>query len=372
MGDPNRFGGGNHFASNLIKILRRGGNEVSLCSWEKPVEGYCHEGFLEAERIYLPSFLIKKFIKSGALWKILIASNSAIKKCVKDFKPDAVINANVEPAAFRNVKMAKRIFYCHFPTEFKAYKQDLLHLIYRIPYWYWHYRELSRLDAIVCNSHYTKQVAYLCWKNYVPKDKFYVIYPAIDITLFEKEVKRDRKICYVGRIAEGKGIEHVLDNFVNIYGKIDAALEIAGGLSDYNRSYYERIRNRISELQREGLPIKLEINVPYSRIIETLLSSRVMVSFNPEEHFGIVPVEAQAAGCVPIVAKGGGQLETVRHRKTGFLVDSPEKIARYIMMLFEDEGLWKKMSQSAKKWALNFSLEKISLEWSAFLHSLAG
>jgi len=39
-------------------------------------------------------------------------------------------------------------------------------------------------------------------------------------------------------------------------------------------------------------------------------------------------------------------------------------------MLFEDEDLWLKMSNSAKRWATRFSLEKISEEWNFILNSL--
>jgi len=96
-----------------------------------------------------------------------------------------------------------------------------------------------------------------------------------------------------------------------------------------------------------------------------------MVSFNPEEHFGIVPVEAQAAGCPPIVARGGGQLETVKHCETGFLVENPQEISSYLVALFEDNKLWSKISESARKWASKFSLENIAREWDALLSSLS-
>ncbi|MBS7624494.1 glycosyltransferase family 4 protein [Candidatus Bathyarchaeota archaeon] len=369
--NPNYFGGGNKFASDLIKMLKMYNHDVALCAWEKPVEGKCYESFLDIEEVYLPSFLTKKI--KGKLWKIAFASSSAIKKCMKKFKPNIIINANVEPAAFRGIKAAKKVFYCHFPTELKVYKYTLLYLLYRVPYWFWHYKEIEAIDAIVCNSYYTKNIAYLCWKHHVPKDKFHVIYPAVDISAFRREIRREEKICYVGRIDANKGIDYVIDAFLEVYDKINISLEIVGGVSSQeNVRYYEGIlKPRVDALRRKGFPIKLEVNVPYSRIAETLLSSKAMVSFNPEEHFGIVPVEAQAAGCPPIVARGGGQLETVKHCETGFLVENPQEISSYLVALFEDNKLWSKISESARKWASKFSLENIAREWDALLSSLS-
>ena len=45
--------------------------------------------------------------------------------------------------------------------------------------------------------------------------------------------------------------------------------------------------------------------------------------FPGEEDFGIVPVEAMAAGCPVIALKKGGALETVQENKTGVFFDEP-------------------------------------------------
>jgi len=55
-----------------------------------------------------------------------------------------------------------------------------------------------------------------------------------------------------------------------------------------------------------------------------------MTNFNPEEHYGIVPIEAMAAGTPPIVADGGGQKETVIHGETGFRVKNEDQMADFM------------------------------------------
>ena len=44
------------------------------------------------------------------------------------------------------------------------------------------------------------------------------------------------------------------------------------------------------------------------------------------EHFGITPVEAMAAGCVPIVLGKGGLPEIVEHDKSGFLWNTLDEL----------------------------------------------
>ncbi|HSZ69090.1 MAG TPA: glycosyltransferase [Solirubrobacteraceae bacterium] len=71
------------------------------------------------------------------------------------------------------------------------------------------------------------------------------------------------------------------------------------------------------------------------RMRDTLLSGARALLFPGEEDFGIVPVEAQAAG-VPVIAYGvGGACETVRDGRTGVLFDehSPAGLARAIERL---------------------------------------
>jgi glycosyltransferase involved in cell wall biosynthesis len=345
-----------------------------LCAWAKPIEGSCFEEFLKIEHVYLPSKLSK--LAKGELFRCNFLSSSALKQCLKNQKPDIIINAIDEPAVFRVAHpTVKKIQYCHFPIElqqlFGFQQYDLPHLIYRLPYLHLLYRELKKLDAVICNSKYTLNAVRLLWKYHVPKNSLHVIHPAINTTLFEKKIKKEHKLCYIGRLAPEKGIEHVIDAFLKINKKTGASFEIVGGGIRWNRSYFEeQVKSRVLKLQREGVPIKLSVEVPYSQIVETLLTSKLFLSYNPEEHFGIVSIEAQAAGCVPIVAYGGGQEEAVKHRVTGFLIKSPESIVDYALSVLNEDKLQLKMSRAAREWASSFSREKIAQKWIDLLKKL--
>ena len=312
--------------------------------------------------------MLSKLAK-GELFRCNFLSSSALKRCVNDYKPDIIINAIDEPAVFRAARSdAKKIQYCHFPIEiqrlFGFQQYDIPHLIYRLPYLYLLYNELKNVDAVICNSEYTLNAVRLLWQYHIPKNSLHVINPVINTTLFKEKIKKEHKLCYVGRISPEKGIEPVIDAFLKINKKTGVSFEIIGGGLVWNRSYYEeRVTPRVLKLQREGIPIKLSVDVPYKQIVRTLLTSKLMLSFNPDEHFGIVPIEAQAAGCVPIVAQGGGQKETVKHGVTGFLANSPDVMVDYALSVLNDDKIQLKMSLAAREWASGFSREKTAQKW---------
>ena len=75
------------------------------------------------------------------------------------------------------------------------------------------------------------------------------------------------------------------------------------------------------------------------------------------EHFGIVTVEAMAAGCVPIVINKGGQPEIVEHGVSGFLWNTIEELNEYTLRVARDEQLRIRMSDAARSRAQLFSTE---------------
>jgi glycosyltransferase involved in cell wall biosynthesis len=77
---------------------------------------------------------------------------------------------------------------------------------------------------------------------------------------------------------------------------------------------------------------------------------------NPDllEHFGIVTVEAMAAGCVPLVIDRGGQPEIVEHGVSGFVWNTLAELRAYTLRLLADDALWKRMSEAARHRSLQF------------------
>jgi len=365
LSDANVLGGGSKFAADLASSMKAIGHDVAVCAWDKPKPNRCHEEFLDihSERWFTPSF----GYNLGAVYKTTFNLASAVKRCVDRFDPDIVINTTT-PTVLRVVpERMKRITYVYFPTELTIYRHTLRDELYRSIYWWIHYKTIKNLDAVVCDSDYIKRLTYLIWKCSLPDmSKYHTIYPCVDVHRFEdKQEIRERKVCYVGRIDRNKGIDMVLDAYLMVRRDLpDTKLEIVGGVkgSVGAEAYYPVLLSRLSQIKDEH--IILRTDVPGSEIARTLLSSRCMASFNPEEHYGIVPVEAMAAGTPPIVADGGGQRETVIHGETGYSVRSEEEMISAMVDLLSDDDTFERMSRAGRSRAKNiFSREVFAKKW---------
>lgn len=83
-----------------------------------------------------------------------------------------------------------------------------------------------------------------------------------------------------------------------------------------------------------------------------------------QEGFGIVFVEAAAAGCPQIAGKSGGSAEAVAHGETGYVVDTPsdaDAVARSIAELLADPQRGEQMRATSRSHAVeNFSYDKLA------------
>jgi alpha-1,3/alpha-1,6-mannosyltransferase len=361
----NGFGGGNKFAADLMSALREIGHDVAVCAWDRPVPGRCHEEFLDVppERWFIPRFRYNL----GKLYKITFNLASTVRRCADNFKPEVVINTTTEPSVLHLIPMSiKRVSFVHYPTELTAYGHSLKYEVYRSIYWWMHYKAIGNIDAIVCNSNYIKEITYLMWKCSLPdRTKYHTIYPCVDVQRFGVKEERERKVCCVGRIDRNKGIDVVVDAFLKAKGSVpEAKLEIVGGVrgSPWAEAYYPSLVSRLNQIRDER--ISLKVDVPSSEITRALMTSRCMANFNPEEHFGIVPVEAMAAGTPPIVADGGGQRETVLDGETGYLVHSKDEMADAMVSLLSDDAAFAMMSRAGRRRAASvFSKGVFAKKW---------
>jgi alpha-1,3/alpha-1,6-mannosyltransferase len=107
-------------------------------------------------------------------------------------------------------------------------------------------------------------------------------------------------------------------------------LVIAGG---YDERRTES-RDTLLRLQEQARQLGLAEHVVFKRSPSdaerlVLLSHCRCVVYTPEnEHFGLVPLEAMAAGRPVVAVNSGGPLETIVHEKTGLLCEpTPQAFA---------------------------------------------
>ncbi|MEM2922252.1 MAG: glycosyltransferase family 4 protein, partial [Candidatus Bathyarchaeia archaeon] len=137
--DANFLGGGNKLTAELVCMLVRRGHQVALCTANRPEEGRCHDALLNLDPVFTARPL--KPTRKAKLYVSSILVATALRRCLRSFNPDVVINADAPPATFGllSSSRAKLIQYVHWPTELQSYRHSIPLELYRALYWGLHY-----------------------------------------------------------------------------------------------------------------------------------------------------------------------------------------------------------------------------------------
>ncbi len=178
----------------------------------------------------------------------------------------------------------------------------------------WDATGAMRVDHFVSNSGY---VARRIEKVY--RRKATVIYPPVDVDKFPLEKQKEDYYIAVSRLVPYKRMDIIVQAFTRMPSR---RLIVAGG------------GPQLREIKRiaKGHPnIEVLGYVPDEELVRLIQKARALI-FAAKEDFGIVPVEAQAAG-TPVIAYGrGGAMESVEKNRTGifFYYQTPEAIAQAV------------------------------------------
>ncbi len=202
------------------------------------------------------------------------------------------------------------ICYCHTPMRYiwdltfqyletsnlsSGFKSFFVRLIFhyiRI----WDALSAKRVNIFVANSKYIARRIKKCYNREAT-----VIYPPVDVNRFTLADSKENYFIIVSRLVPYKRI----DLAVEAFNKLKFPLIIIGEGPAMNN--LKKLANKNIHFLGYQTPEKLA---------DYLKKARAFV-FSAEEDFGIVNVEAQAAG-IPVIAFGrGGVLETVINNKTG-------------------------------------------------------
>ena len=194
-----------------------------------------------------------------------------------------------------------------------------------------------------------------------------VIYPPVN-TSFDIEAKADR-ILSVGRFAASGHSKNQLE-MLDAFNSSTADLPgweyfCVGGVDDSSsaRTYLAR-----AVAMAEAGKAHVEADIDRRRLRQLYQQAKIFwhaagygedEERYPErsEHFGIVTVEAMAAGCVPVVINKGGQRDIVEHGVSGFLWTTLDELKEYTLRVARDEQLRTRMADAARARARCFSTE---------------
>ncbi len=178
----------------------------------------------------------------------------------------------------------------------------------------------------------------------VPLDKVTLIPNGVDVTPFasfaEERVRElkgrfapngERLLFYVGRITPEKGVQVLLQALPSIHERHpDVRLLVAGRNS-------EQMQPLVDELGiREAVELLGFVDSETRDCLYRSVDAAVFPSLY--EPFGIVALEAMAAGCNVIASEVGGLAEVVDHRRTGLTVraNDSQSIAWAVDQIFTD------------------------------------
>lgn len=202
---------------------------------------------------------------------------------------------------------AVHLCYCHSPMR---YVWDQYHEYRRAAGWLTarlfapvaHYMRLvdrlsaDRVDRFVANSHFVAGRIRKYWRRDAE-----VVHPPVEVSSFSPHERRGPHYLLLGQLVPYKRA----DLAVRAFTELGLPLVVVGDGAE-----------RAALARHAGRSVELLGPQPFEVVRELLQTCRALV-FPGCEDFGIVPVEAMAAGA-PVVAFGrGGALETLQEGLTG-------------------------------------------------------
>jgi D-inositol-3-phosphate glycosyltransferase len=184
-------------------------------------------------------------------------------------------------------------------------------------------------------------------------DRVSVVPCGVDVELFRPRPRRtegSRQVLVVGRLVMRKGIGNVIEALAEVP---DTRLTVAGGPpADALAADPEAVR--LLGLAHElGVSDRVELlgGVGREQVPVLMGEADVVVSVPWYEPFGIVPLEAMAAGRPLIGSAVGGLLDTVLPGVTGELVPPrrPDLLAESLRALLADPPLRERMGRAGRR-----------------------
>jgi glycosyltransferase involved in cell wall biosynthesis len=215
----------------------------------------------------------------------------------------------------------------------------------------WDYMAAQRVDHFIANS---EEVRRRIWKYY--RREATVIHPPIEVGKFLPSPDRKKEDFYftLSRLVPYKKMDVIVNAFLLMP---DRKLIIGGDGPEMAK---------LKILAAGSKNIEFVGFLSDSQKVSYLQSARAFI-FAAKEDFGMVPVEAQAAGTPVIAFRKGGAMETVVENKTGLFFEeqTPESLSNAVMqfetLVFDSNALI--------TWAGRFSKQRYQEEISSFVQS---
>jgi glycosyltransferase involved in cell wall biosynthesis len=272
---------------------------------------------------------------------------------------DLVISSSgAEAKAIKTSGKTKHLCYCHSPTHYYwtryyEYLKDpgfgkLLDPIARLglkilvgPMRRWDIKAASRADLMIANSTYTQSQI----KKYYRRDSI-VVHPPVDIERFTSKNNAERN----GFIIAGRQTPYKrFDLAVKAASDMKAKLTVVGKGPDHEK---------LKKIAGETISFITEVS---DSDMPKLFKEASGFIFPGVDDFGIVAIEALAAGTPVIAYKDGGALDYIKPGENGeFFKDKTPKSLKSSLEKFDGESFnHSKVAATAKKYNIENFQKKI-------------
>jgi len=274
------------------------------------------------------------------------------------------------------------VFYCHFPDLLLTPPRTGWYRWYRVPFDRWEAAATEMADRVFVNSRFTAAALRGAFPRLraVPE----VLHPGVDVDRHTDPAASSpgasSSIVAVSRFSPDKNLLLALEAYAHLRQMMPAPafaatrLVIAGA----EDSRLRESRDTGDALQRRSEALGLGAQVvlrrsPTDAELRALLERARCVVYTPAcEHFGLVPLEAMAAGRPVLAANDGGPLETVVEGETGFLRPArPDTFAEAMHRLFVAPDLADRLGRAGRaRVEREFSLSAFGARLEAQLQSI--
>ncbi|MBI4753413.1 glycosyltransferase family 4 protein [Candidatus Desantisbacteria bacterium] len=224
----------------------------------------------------------------------------------------------------------------------------------------------GRYKKIIAISNFIK--AHLMTYFHIPEEDIIVIYHGVNLEEFNPENKNlirkkirdnyqikenETLLLFVGKEYKRKGLRYIIDA-LDILQRDDIKLLVVGkDTSRYSKALATSFDKRV-------------IFAGHSQDVASYYAAADIFVFPTTfDAFGMVVLEAMAAGLPVIVSNKAGSSELIENRVDGIVLNdckNAREISQGIAYLMKDREAMKEMGEKARKKAERYSWEKISME----------
>lgn len=257
----------------------------------------------------------------------------------------------------RRITRAKIVFYCNFPDARLTPPRAGLYRLYRWPVDRLEEWGLAAAHRVLVNSHFTASAVRQTFPRLTDME-LEVVHPGVEVMDDIGEPDSTESIFLsVSRFDPQKNLPLVVEALAVLRGRLSADLFASVGLvlaGHYDgrlaeqRATLEDLRTRVA---RHGLDDHVSFALsPSDAERRVVLARSLACVYTPAaEHYGLVPVEAMAAGRPVIAVNAGGPTETVRDGETGLLcAPQPAAFAEAMRMLVLDRDRARRMGRAGR------------------------